>query len=111
MFGSSASGLVILPAKISFLFWIQAAFSRSTGLLLEALDATVVADVFAVIVLPLLSTSSGISFGKWVKGSKLDFGGLPLTNAVVIGDATRSNWFIGVRPRICSIVRVMFTCV
>ena len=32
--------------------------------LLEALDATAVPDLFAAIVLPLLSTSSGISFGR-----------------------------------------------
>src|SRR5215469_9952570 len=101
MFGSSASGLVNLPSKISFLFWIHAAFRRSTGSLVEALDATFVCDVFAVIEMPLLFTSSGIWFSTWVNGSKFDFGGMPLTNAVLIGEATRSYWFIGVRPRIC----------
>ena len=28
-----------------------------------------------------------------------------------IGEATRSFWFMGVMPRICSIVRVKLTCV
>ena len=31
--------------------------------------------------------------------------------SVNIGVARRSNWFMGGSPRICSIVRVMFTCV
>ena len=49
-------------------------------------------------------------FGTCVQGRKLLAGGLS-TKAVVIGEATRSFWFIGVRPRICSIVRVMLTWV
>src|SRR5215471_11918973 len=98
--GSSQSGLVSLPAKISAFFWSQAAlraliFGLSVGLSLDA-------------VTPWFR---GIWLSTCVHGLKFAWGGVPLTKAVLIGDATRSNWFMGVRPRICSIVRVMLTCV
>src|SRR3984885_15729981 len=99
--GSSASGLVSLPAKICFFFWSQATFRALAAGLIVWLDAVVV-------VTPM---SSGTWFGTWVHGWKLSAGGVPWTKAVVIGEATRSNWFMGGRPRICSIVRVMFTWV
>src|ERR1035441_7031038 len=98
--GSSASGLVILPAKMSALFWSQALLRASTTSPLVVLPALAVTPSF-----------SGTWFGTCVHGSKLALGGTPTTKAVLIGDATRSNWFMGGRPRICSIVRVMLTCV
>src|SRR5215471_4150078 len=97
--GSSESGLCSLPAKISAFFCSQAAL-RALPLgrsVLGALDET--------------PWSSGTWFFTCDHGRKLLAGGVPLTKAVLIGDATRSNWFMGVRPRICSIVRVMLTCV
>src|SRR5271165_5677736 len=98
--GSSASGLVSLPAKICAFFWSQAVLSALTsGLLLKGTTPDIT------------PWSSGTWFGTCVHGSRLAVGGGPTTKAVVIGDATRSNWFMGVRPRICSIVRVMLTCV
>src|SRR5262249_20682030 len=97
--GSSASGLVSLPAKICCFFLSQAAL-RALTLRLSVLSAA----------LGLTPWSSGTWFGTCVHGAKLLWGGL-LVKAVVIGYATRSNWFMGVRPRICSIVRVMLTCV
>src|SRR5215831_3241158 len=98
--GSSESGLVSLPAKICFFFLSQAALRTLTAGLSVLLAA-----------LALTPWSSGIWFGTCAHGAKLLAGGAPWTKAVVIGDATRSNWFMGVRPRICSIVRVMLTCV
>src|SRR6516165_2119134 len=98
--GSSESGLVSLPAKICAFFWSQAPLRALTAGLIGVLDA--------VIATP---SSSGTWFGTCVQGLKLSWGGVPLTKAVLIGDATRSNWFMGVRPRICSMVRVMLTCV
>src|ERR1700732_1708732 len=98
--GSSASGLVSLPAKICAFFWSQA-----------ALRALIVALPVVSVALAVAPWSSGTWFGTCVHGLKLSAGGVPLTKAVLIGDATRSNWFMGGRPRICSIVRVMLTCV
>src|ERR1700743_3999558 len=98
--GSSASGLVSLPAKICVLFLSQAA--------LRAFALALVGMLAAVVVTPSVS---GTWFGTCVQGWKLTAGGRPSTKAVLIGDATRSNWFMGDRPRICSIVRVMLTCV
>src|SRR6201993_5321992 len=93
--GSSASGLVSLPAKICAFFWSQA-----------ALRALILG--LSVGLAPLVTPwSNGTWFGTCVHGKKLAAGGVPVTKAVVIGDATRSNWFMGGRPRICSIVRVM----
>src|SRR5271168_4336863 len=99
--GSSASGLVSLPAKICFFFSSQATFRALTAGLIGWLAAVVVVTPW----------SSGTWFATCVHGWKLSAAGVPLTKAVVIGDATRSNWFMGGRPRICSIVRVMLTCV
>src|ERR1035441_8572880 len=98
--GSSESGLVSLPAKISAFFWSQA-----------ALRALTLALPFGLSVLAVTPSFSGTWFGTCVHGWKLAAGGWPLTKEVPIGDATRSNWFMGGRPRICSIVRVMLTCV
>src|SRR5580700_5018854 len=98
--GSSASGLVSLPAKIC-------AFFRSQAFLRD-LSAALLVVLAALAGTPL---SSGIWFGTCVHGWKFSAAGWPWTKAVLIGDATRSNWFMGVRPRICSIVRVMLTCV
>src|SRR5271166_2624077 len=98
--GSSESGLVSLPAKICVFFWSQAAL-RALTVALSALLAT----------LAVTPWSSGTWFFTCVHGLKLAAGGAPSTKAVLIGDATRSNWFMGGRPRICSIVRVMLTCV
>src|SRR5215470_12236450 len=98
--GSSESGLVSLPANTCFFFLSQAALRALTSRL-----SVLLAELF------LTPLSSGIWFGTCVHGAKLLPGGVPWTKAVVIGDATRSNWFMGVRPRICSIVRVMLTCV
>src|SRR5271165_6184798 len=96
--GSSESGLVSLPAKICCFFWSQAALRALTlGLLLGSA------------LLAVTPSSSGTWFGTCVHGLKLDAGTSSLMNAVLIGDATRSNWFMGGRPRICSIVRVMLT--
>src|SRR5579864_4892222 len=89
--GSSASGLVSLPAKICSFFWSQAALRALTFRL-----------SFGLATLALTPWSSGIWFGTCVHGAKLLPGGVPWTKAVVIGDATRSYWFMGVRPRICS---------
>src|SRR5215469_15456362 len=98
--GSSESGLVSLPAKI-FAFFLSHAFLRAwtAGLLvvLAAVGET--------------PSSSATWFGTCVHGLKLSSGARPCTKAVLIGDATRSNWFMGGKPRICSIVRVMLTCV
>src|ERR1700733_5629201 len=99
--GSSASGLVSLPAKICFFFWSQATFKALTAGLIFSLAAVVVVTPW----------SSGTWLGTCVHGWKFSGGGVPWTKAVLIGDATRSNWFMGGRPRICSIVRVMLTCV
>src|SRR6516165_11429858 len=93
--GSSESGLVSLPAKICAFFWSQAALRALTLRLSVALVA-----------LAATPSSSGTRFGTCFHGLKLSAGGVPLTKAVLIGDATRSNWFMGGRPRICSIVRV-----
>src|SRR5262249_15300483 len=98
--GSSASGLVSLPAKICDFFLSQA--------VRRALTAAV---SFVLTALALTPWSSGIWFGWCAHGSKLLAGGCPGRKAVLIGEATRSNWFMGFRPRICSIVRVMLTCV
>ena len=57
-----------------------------------------------VVVTPWLS---GTSLGRWVQGAKFGV----LVKSVNIGVASRSNWSIGARPRICSMVRVMLTCV
>src|SRR5271167_554121 len=98
--GSSESGLVSLPAKIWAFFWSQAALRALTlGLLVVSAALAVTPSV------------SGTWFGTCVHGLKLCAGGTPLTKDVLIGDATRSNWFMVGRPRICSIVRVMLTCV
>src|SRR5580693_349527 len=97
--GSSESGLVSLPAKISFFFLSQAALNDLT------LEFSFRNGAFET------SKFSAIWFATCVHGRKLLAGGVPWTKAVLIGDATRSNWFIGGRPRICSMVRVMFTCV
>src|ERR1700743_2658293 len=99
--GSSASGLVSLPAKICFFFCSQATFSALAAGLIVWLAAVVVVTPW----------SSGTWFGTCVHGSEFYAGGVPWTKAALIGEATRSNWFIGGRPRICSIVRVMLTCV
>src|SRR5579884_722267 len=101
--GSSASGLVSLPAKICCFF-----LSHAT---LRALTFFAVVCAAAAVAVVLTPWSSGIWFATCVHGWKFSAGGTPLTNAVVIGDATRSNWFMGGKPRICSIVRVMLTCV
>ena len=53
---------------------------------------------------------SGYSAGTCVQGWKLSWGGLSV-KMVLIGEAHRSNWFMGVIPRICSMVRVMLTWV
>src|SRR5271154_7175952 len=98
--GSSESGLVSLPAKICDFFWSQAAFRALT-----------LAPTAGLAELALTPSSSGTWLGTCVQGLKLSAGGSPLTKAVLIGDATRSNWFMGGRPRICSIVRGMLTCV
>src|ERR1700722_12005781 len=98
--GSSESGLVSLPAKISVFFLSQAALRALTLGLSVGLGAPAVTP-----------SSRGTWFGTCVHGSKLLVGGMPVTKAVLIGDATRSNWFMGGRPRICSMVRVMLTCV
>src|ERR1700733_8015736 len=98
--GSSESGLVSLPAKICVFFWSQAA--------LRVLTAALPGMLAAVVVTPSVSATW---FDTCVHGLKLSAGGMPLTKAVLIGDATRSNWFMGGRPRICSIVRVMLICV
>src|SRR5580704_14024956 len=98
--GSSESGLVSLPAKICAFFWSQASLRALTLGLLAGLAAPAVTPSF-----------SGTWFGTCVHGAKLLAGGAPWTKAVFIGDATRSNWFMVGRPRICSIVRVMLTCV
>src|ERR1700735_3022096 len=92
--GSSESGLVSLPAKICVFFWSQPALSALT------LGLLVASTAFAV-----TPWSSGTWFGTCVHGRKLSVGGL-LVKSVLIGDAVRSNWFMGGRPRICSIVRV-----
>ncbi len=47
--------------------------------------------------------SKGIRFATEVKGVKFGVS----VNASYIGVAAISSWFIGGRPRICSIVRVM----
>src|ERR1700733_14701639 len=99
--GSSASGLVSLPAKICFFFCSHATLKALAAGLMFWRDEVVV-------VTPM---SSGTWLGTCVHGWKLSAGGAPWTKAVVIGEATRSNWFMGGRPRICSIVRVMLTCV
>src|ERR1700749_4231318 len=88
--GSSASGLVSLPAKIFVFFLSQAALRTLTSELSVLLDAVTLAP-----------WSSGIWFGRCVHGWKFSAGGVPLTKAVVIGEATRSNWFMVGRPRIC----------
>src|ERR1700728_2580327 len=98
--GSSESGLVSLPAKICAFFWSQAALRAWAAGLLVLLDAVAETPSF-----------SGTWFGTCFHGLKLSAGGVSVTKAVLIGDATRSNWFMGGRPRICSIVRVMLTCV
>src|ERR1035438_2405315 len=87
--GSSASGLVSLPAKICAFFLSQPALS--------SLTAAVSVLLAAMAVTPW---SSGTWFGTCVHGSKLAAGGWPCTKAVLIGEATRSNWFMGGRPRI-----------
>src|ERR1700733_8198688 len=97
--GSSESGLVSFPAKISAFFWSQPARRALTAGLPVASAALAVTPWF-----------SGISFATCVHGRKLSVGGL-LVKSVLIGVAVRSNWFMGGRPRICSIVRVMLTCV
>src|SRR5258708_16001549 len=97
--GSSESGLFSLPAKISVFFRSQAAL-RSWTLRLSFEWSSFAPTPW----------SRGTRFGTCVHGWKLPAGGVPLTKAVLIGDATRSNWFIGVKPRICSIVRLMLTC-
>src|SRR6267154_4668546 len=99
--GSSASGLVSLPAKICFFFSSHATFRA----LAAELSGSLATDA-VVVVTPW---SSGTSLATWVHGWKFSADGVPGTKAVLIGDATRSNWFIGGRPRICSIVRVMLT--
>src|SRR2546423_1545170 len=98
--GSSASGFDSLPAKICAFFFSQASF--------KALILGLAPGVSELAVTP---SSSGTWFGTWVYGLKLSAGASPLTKDVLIGEATRSNWFMGGRPRICSIVRVMLTCV
>src|SRR5437868_2327703 len=98
--GSSESGLVSLPAKICVFFWSQAFFR-----------AWIAGLLVASAVLAVTPSSSGTWFGTCLHGLKLSLGVRSLTKAVLIGDATRSNWFMGGRPRICSIVRVMLTCV
>src|SRR5271165_4522155 len=97
--GSSASGLFNLPAKICSFFFSQAALR---DLIFRLSDLSAWPGV--------TPWSSGTWFGTCVHAAKLLWGGL-FVKAVVIGDATRSNWFMGGRPRICSIVRVMLTCV
>src|SRR5258708_16563270 len=101
--GSSAEGLVNLPAKICFLFSSHATFRA----LAAGLSGSLATDA-VVVVTPM---SSGTWFAKCAHGWKFSAGGVPWTKAVLIGDATRSNWFMGGRPRICSIVRVMLTWV
>src|SRR5262249_46509120 len=96
--GSSASGLVSFPAKICAFFLIQAFRKALTAGLSALLAATGI-------------WVSGIWFGTCDHGSKFSAVGWPWMKAVLIGEATRSNWFMGGRPRICSIVRVMLTCV
>src|SRR5690348_13868162 len=96
--GSSESGLVSLPAKTSAFFLSHAALSALT-LALPVFSSPGVTPWF-----------SGTWFGTCVHGWKFSWGGL-LVKSVLIADATRSNWFMGGRPRICSIVRVMLTCV
>src|ERR1700730_10051446 len=98
--GSSESGLVSLPEKIWCFFLSQAALRVLTAWLSVLLAAPALTPWF-----------SGTWFGTCVHGWKFSAGGTPETKAVLIGDATRSNWFMGGRPRICSIVRVMLTCV
>src|SRR5580704_2749917 len=97
--GSSESGLVSLPAKICAFFWIQAALRALT------LGLLVLSGALAV-----TPSSSGTWFGTCDHGRKLSVGGV-LVKSVRIGEAVRSNWFMGGRPRICSIVRVMLTWV
>src|SRR5215469_6487734 len=77
--GSSASGLVSLPAKICSFFLSQAALSALTF----PLSFTSAVDGATPWV-------SGILFGTWVHGAKFWAGGTPLRKAVLIGDATRS---------------------
>src|ERR1700728_3213051 len=96
--GSSESGLVSLPAKICAFFCSQAAL-RALTLGLPVLSA-------ALAVTPWFR---GTWFATCVHGWKFSVGGL-LVKSVRIGVAVRSNWFMGGRPRICSIVRVMLTC-
>src|ERR1700733_3629194 len=96
--GSSASGLVILPAKISAFFWSQAFF--------RALPRGVIGSGVSFAPTPWFS---GTWFAKWVQGWKFSWEGL-LMKSGLIGVAVRSNWFMGGRPRICSIVLVMLTC-
>src|SRR5215469_9488668 len=98
--GSSASGLVSLPAKICAFFSSQAFLRAATFGLFVGSAALAVTPWFR-----------GTWWGTCVHGWKLAAGGTSLTKAVLIGEATRSNWFMGGRPRICSIVRAMLTCV
>src|SRR5580704_15790056 len=97
--GSSESGLVSLPAKICAFLSSQALF--------KALTAGLPVMSAALSVTPWFS---GIALATCDHGWKFAWGGL-LVKSVLIGEATRSNWFMGGRPRICSIVRVMLTCV
>src|SRR5271157_5591051 len=102
MSGFSESGLLYLPAKISAFSWSQATLrSLTLGLSLVLAGATDVQFVPEV---------SGYSAGTYDQGWKFSWGGL-LVKTVLIGVAVRSNWFMGVIPRICSMVRVMLTCV
>src|ERR1700729_4494817 len=86
--GSSESGLVSLPAKICAFFWSQAALRALT------FGLPVVSAELAV-----TPSSSGTWFGTCVHGVKLSAGGVPLTKAVLIGDATRSNWLMRGKTR------------
>src|ERR1700689_5048721 len=89
--GSSESGLVSLPAKISAFFLSQA-----------ALRALTLGLSFGLSLLASTPWFRGTWFATCVQGWKFPWGGL-LMKSGLIGDATRSNWFMGGRPRICSI--------
>ena len=83
--------------ELAFEHFVEARFQATlrlpTALVLEAFFALGVGKVFNAIV-----------GGNAVNGAMLT--GV-FVNAVRIGEATRSNSVIGVRPRICSIVRSM----
>src|SRR5579864_3825261 len=80
---STESGLVSLPANICSFIFCQARAILLSGRRLAVTPAF-----------------RGIRFGRWAHGWKFATGGVPVTKAVRIGEATRSNWFIGGRPRI-----------